>query len=247
VELAKQDIPGLIFIGRHQTVLQGQLAEACYAGRSEAVVSRRVARLLKKKLIGRDRFMAMGANELWLTEKGARVLVEGGHASAAELFPRTRPIAPKDLGHQLVIVDLAILARRGVPFRATIIRPAWLLQRQLVPPPRAVPDLLLSGKNNRTGKAQLLALEVDFGSEALRVFLQKLAVLGELLPGWAEGGLAWVCIFTRGVGRAKAIQQAVAGLGVPVVVELLPRASGRASLTALAEVLRRGKVPCEEV
>lgn len=239
LDLATQDIPGLTFVGGHQTVLQGQLWAACYEGRSEAVVSRRVHRWLKNKLVGVDRFMAMGCNQLWLTEKGARVLVDGGFASAEALFPRTRPIAPKDLGHHLTIVDLAILAHRGVPVVAPIIRPAWLLQRELVPPPPAIPDLLLGTRDVASGKTVLLGYEVDLGTEPLKVFAPKLALLADLLSQWARGGAARVCILTRGTGRAAAINEAVARLDVPMVVELLPRVSGRASLAALTKVLSR--------
>lgn len=240
MDLAALDIPGLTFVGGHQTVLQGQIAEECYRDRSEAVLSRRVHRWLKHKLVGVDRFMAMGCNQVWLTEKGARVLVEGGHARAGDLFARTRPIAPKDLGHHLTIVDLSILARRGVPFTATVIQPAWLLQRVLVPAPPAVPDLLLATRNTGGPGMVVLAFEVDTGSEPLKVFVPKLAVLADLLPQWAAGGPARVCILTRGAGRATALRQATASLGVPIAVELLPRATGRASLAALEEVLTRG-------
>jgi len=247
VDLAGQDVPGLCFVGGHQTVLQGQLAEACYQGRSEAVVSRRVHRWLKHKLVGVERFMAMGCNQLWLTERGARVLVNGGHAIAAELFARTRPIPPKDAGHHLTIVDLSILARRGIPFGAKVIRPAWQLQRELVPPPPAIPDLLLAARDTGGLGMVVLAYEVDLGTEPLKVFVPKLAVLGDLLPAWADGCPTAACILTRGAGRAVALRRAVSGLGVPMVVELLPRAAGRASLAALAEVLSRrgGGLPCQ--
>lgn len=238
--LAELDVVGLTFVGAHQTVLQGQLWAACYPGRSEAVLSRRVHRLVARKLLGVDRFMAMGCNQLWLTEKGARLLVDGGHAAAAALFPRTRPIAPKDLGHHLTIVDLAILARRGVPFRATAIRPAWVLQRRYTPPPPAIPDLLLAGMDGATGTRVVLAYEVDLGGESLKVFLPKLALLADVLPTWANGGAAGVCILTRGAGRVAAISKAVTSLAVPMAVEILPRATGRASLEALAGVLSRG-------
>ncbi len=240
MDLAALDIPGLMFVGAHQTVLQGQIAEECYRDRSEAVLSRRVHRWLKHKLVGVDRFMAMGCNQVWLTEKGARVLVEGGHARAGDLFARTRPIAPKDLSHHLTIVDLSILARRGVPFGARVIRPSWLLQRALVPPPPAIPDLLLAARDNGGPGMVVLAYEVDLGTEPLKVFVPKLAVLADLLPAWAGGSSARVCILTRGAGRAVAIRRAVIGLGVPMAVELLPRAAGRAGLAALAEVLSRG-------
>lgn len=228
------------FVGRNQTVLQKQLLTACYEGRSEAGLSRRIHRWLRHKLVGVERFMGMGANVIYLTEKGARVLADGGHATAAALFPRTRPIALKDLGHHLTIVDLVILALRGVPFSATVIRPAWLLQREIVPPPPAIPDLLLAGRDRTTGRAIVLAYEVDLGTEPLKVFLPKLSTLSDLLPDWARGGVARVCILTRGAGRAALISRAVSGLAVPMAVELLPKATGRASLTALAEVLSRG-------
>lgn len=240
VGLAELDVPGLNFVGGHQTALQGQVAEKCYRDRSEAGLSRRVHRWLKYKLVGVERFMAMGCNQLWLTEKGARVLIEGGHATADQLFPRTRPIAPKDLAHHLTIVDLSILAERGVPFAASVIQPAWVLQRVLNPNPPAVPDLLLAAPNANGTGLNVLAYEVDLGTEALKVFVPKLRLLVGLLPDWARGGAARVCILTRGSGRAVALKQAVSDLGVPVVVELLPRATGRASLVALGAVLSRG-------
>lgn len=237
VDLNEFDVAGLTFIGQYQTVLQGQLAEACYPGRSEAVVSRRVKRWRKYKLVGVERFMAMGCNMLFLTERGVAALEDGGHASSKVLFGRTKPIAVKDLAHHLTIVDLAILAHRSVPFAASVIRPAWRLQRDIYPPPPAIPDLLLATRHPRGAGQVLLAYEVDTSSEPLKVFVPKLQILAGLLPDWADGGTARVCILTRGSGRAAALGRAVADLGVEMAVVLLPRATGRASLVGLAEVL----------
>ncbi|HNX50761.1 MAG TPA: replication-relaxation family protein [Thermoanaerobaculaceae bacterium] len=238
VHLVDQDIAGLRFIGEHQCVLQGQLAEACYPGRSEAVVSRRVHRWLLTDVVGLDRFLAMGCNQLWLTERGARVLVGYGHAREESLFPRTRPIAAKDLGHHLTIVDLCVLARRGVPFVAASILPDWATRRRMVPAPPVVPDLLLIAPPHGGHPARVVALEVDLGTESLKkVFLGKLEKLAAWLLANSRGGIVGIVVLTRGEGRAEALRRATAGLPVPVVVKVLPGATGRARLAALEQLL----------
>ncbi len=238
VHLADQDPEGLYFVGRHQCVLQGQLAKACYEDRSEAVVSRRVHRWLRAGIVGLDRFLAMGCNQLWLTVRGSRLLVNHGHAEEDDLFPRTRPIAAKDLGHHLAIVDLCVLARRGIPFSAASILPDWVTRRGMDPAPPVVPDLLLVAPPRHGQRARIVAYEVDLGTESVKgVFQVKLEKEAAWLLTYASGGIARIVILTRGVSRAEALRRAVADLPVPVVVELLPKASGRASLAALEKLL----------
>jgi len=182
----------------------------------------------------------MGCNQLWLTERGSRLLVNYGYAEEDDLFPRTRPIAAKDLGHHLAIVDLCVLAKRGIPFVASSILPDWVTRRRMEPAPPVVPDLLLVAppRQGHAQRTRIVAYEVDLGTESVKgVFLAKLEMEAAWLGTYASGGNAWIVILTRGVSRAEALRRAVADLPVPVVVELLPKASGRASLTALEKLL----------
>lgn len=240
VQLADQDPVGLRFVGENCSVLQKQMSERCYPGRKESIISRRVHRWLRHGLVGHSRFLGMGANVLWLREKGARVLVEGGHARAGDLYPRSRAIPAGVLGHHIWIVDIIIISERGIPLPAERVEPAWLLQRRNDPQPDAVPDVLVTIARKAGNGRALLAYEVDLGTEALKVFVPKLEKLAGVLQSWADGGPTAVTILTRGVGRAAAIERACAELPIPILVKLLPKATGRGSLTALGLVLSRG-------
>lgn len=240
--LVPGDIPGLTKLGRLGCATGPQIRFEAYGGCKETLFARRLARWKRRGWVGVTRFLGQGANILWLTQKGADALVDGGHATAAELFPRARAVPPKDLPHYLWVVDLTLLAWRGIPLPAATVEPSWQLQRRHDPAPEAIADLLLSTPLRDPGQKNLFAFEVDTGSEGVGVFLAKLEKLERVLRGWAgEHGKAVVMILTRGSGRAATIEKGVAKLGIPVLVRLLPK-HGQNVRAALAEVLsRRGK------
>lgn len=244
--LAPKDVPGIRTALQLGCVSGPQLREEVYGRCRESNFARRLKRWKARGWAGSSRFLGMGVNLIWGTAKGAAVLEEGGHARPDELFPRTRPVAPKDLVHHGVICDLWFLARRGVPRRYETAEPAWLLQRR-EPDLPAIPDLLLSSPGRHSGQRHLLAFEVDLASENLTVFLKKLPKLGQVLVSKAAGGSAAVIALVRGAGRAVSLERQLAALAepmpVPVAVRLLP-ASGSYSREALAAVISRsGKSP----
>jgi hypothetical protein len=241
--LAEKDPVGLAMLGRFGCMTAPAIRFECYEGCKESNFSRRLHRWKTRGWVGVHRFLGMGANLPWLTQRGADVLVDGGHAVADELFPRTRVVAAKDLAHHLWIVDLALLALRGIPASYERVEPAWLVQRRHQPEPAAIPDLLLSSAAKGAGKRHLLAFEVDLATESLKVFTPKLEKLISVLAEWSMGGSAAVVILTRGSGRAASIERAVAtlpGAGrVPMLVRQLP-SGGSPLREALAQVIRRG-------
>jgi len=240
--LVALDIVGLLALALFGCMTGPQIRFECYGGCKESNFARRLKRWLALGLVGVTRFLGMGCNLVWLTQKGADVLVDGGYATADGLFPRTRGIPPSCLQHHLWIVDLALLALRGIPASYERVEPAWLLQRRHQPEPAAIPDLLLSSAAKGAGKRHLLAFEVDLATESLKVFTPKLEKLIGVLAEWSMGGSAAVVILTRGSGRAASIERAVAtlpGAGrVPMLVRQLP-SGGSPLREALAQVIRR--------
>lgn len=251
IALPPRDYEALAFIGRGYEVAQYQLREAVFPGLSEVVGSRRVRRWADPEpelglgLIAIDRWMRVGINRLRLTAKGRELLVASGVATEDELFVPSKPVALKDISHTLWINDLRVLALQGVPFRATSIAPAWLLQRRLQPAPAAIPDLLLTAKAAHGRKGRLLAYEVDLGTERLSVFLPKLVLLTNLLQEWAgdeaSAGVG-VIVLTRGPRRLESLRRSIdeLALAVPIVADELPSATGVAALNCLRALLSRG-------
>lgn len=239
-DLPKRDLEALAFIGRGWEVAQYQLREAVFPGLSEVVASRRVRRWAALKLVRVERWMGMGMNLLRLTPAGRDRVVEAGVAKERELFTPDRSVALKDLRHLLYVNDVRTLTLRGIPMPADLVRAAWALQRELQPPPPAIPDLLLVGRRTERRPGRQLAVEIDLGGERLvATFLPKLRLLAEVLTGWADGGTTGVLILTRGSRRAVAIRTGIEDLGldVPVLVEELPSASGAEALRCLEKVL----------
>lgn len=246
--LAVKDVVGLTTLGLLGCMTGPQIRFECYGGCRESNFARRLDRWQARGWVGVTRFLGMGANIIWLTPKGAGALVDGGHAADEHLFPRERAVAAKDLAHHLWIVDLTLLALRGVPAAYERVEPAWLIQRERQP--EAVPDVALSSPLKTPGQRKVLAYEVDLASESTTVFVPKLERLSRVLTTWANGGTAAVVILTRGSGRASSLERAVrargAAIQVPVVVKLLPT-GGSACREALAEVVGRGGKSAEGV
>ena len=71
---------------------------------------------------------------------------------------------------------------------------AWTLQRSLVPPPSAIPDVLAIRAPHERDPGFVLACEVDLGGERVKgVFAPKLVKLASLLRTWAAGAPASSC------------------------------------------------------
>jgi len=239
-DLPCRDLAALAFIGRGWEVAQYQLREAVFPGLSEVVASRRVRRWAALKFVRVERWMGMGMNLLRLTPAGRDRVVAAGVAKEHELFTPDRSVALKDLRHLLYVNDVRTLALRGIPMVADLVRAAWALQRELQPPPPAIPDLLLVRRATGRRPCRQLAVEIDLGGERLvATFLPKLRLLAEVLTGWADGGTTGILILTRGARRAVAIRAGIEGLGldVPVLVEELPSASGAEALRCLEKLL----------
>ena len=240
--LVPLDVLGLVLLGRFGCMTGPQLRFEGYGGCKESNFARRLARWVARGWVCLMRFLGMGCNLVWLTQRGADALVDGGFATADQLFPRTRVVAAKDLAHHLYIVDLCLLALRGIPRAYQSVEPAIAIQRRLQPQPEAIPDVLLSSPSKVTGRRNLLAFEVDLGTEAVQVFGKKLEAASRVLTEWANGGAANVVILTRGSGRASSIERELAAravaIRVPMVVRQLPR-GGSLNREALAAVISR--------
>ena len=239
-ELPARDYEGLAFVGRGWEVAQYQLREAVFPGLSEVVASRRVRRWAALKLVRVERWMGMGMNLLRLTPAGRNLVVAAGAAKEEELFTPDRSVALKDLKHLLFVNDVRTLALRGIPMPVDLVRPAWALQRELQPPPAAIPDLLLVARRTAHRRGRQLAVEIDLGGERLvATFLPKLRLLAEVLTGWADGAATGILILTRGSRRAVALRAGVGDLGLDmsVLVQELPSASGVEALRCLEKLL----------
>src|SRR5262249_45212309 len=130
---------------------------------------------------------------------------------------------------RLWINDLRVVLGRNS--KVDVVLPAWSIERRFVPRLAAIPDVLAVS----CGGASCLAVEVDLGGEPLRsVFIPKLTVLQSVLREVSAGGA--ILVLTSSERRRDAIADGVSEFesSVPIVVDVLPRASGREGLLALA-------------
>ena len=235
-----RDIELLHFIGFHYEVSQGQAHAEIFRGLSEVVVTRRVRSLADAGLLAIDRLNKTGINLLRLTPKGLDLLVEVGRSEADYFVPR-KAVALKDLAHTLWINDISVMLRAKDPAPVTVL-PAWQLQRRWDPSPGAIPDLLAIYEIPDIAKKIVISIEVDLGAERLNAtFLPKLEKCAELLVNeWAPNDLAVIVVFTKGRRRALSLlKAATASLPVPIIVQLLPSASGRETLRLISRAFRR--------
>jgi len=232
-QVTDRDIEALLFIGRGHEVAQYQVHIAISNGLSEGIMSRWTQRMLKRGAIAVERWAKVGINRLRLTPKGRDLLVSRSVTVDDVFTPRT-PTALKDVQHTLWINDLRVVLPT-LAVAPDVIAPAWLLQRRLG---RVVPDVLAIRTPRAEDKGFALAVEVDLGAERLKsVLLPKLARLTDQLAEWAGGAPAAVLVLTRSERRIAAIRTALVTGVVPVLVEGLPLATGRAGLRALQDLL----------
>lgn len=235
-----RDIELLHFIGFHYEVSQGQVHAEIFRGLSEVVVTRRVRSLADAGLLTIDRLNKTGINLLRLTPNGLDVLIEMGRNEADYFVPR-KAVALKDLAHTLWINDISVMLRAKDPAAVSVL-PAWQLQRRWDPSPGAIPDLLAIYELPEIAKKVVFSIEVDLGAERLNsTFLPKLQKCAELLTDeWAPNDLGIIFVFTKGRRRALSLlKAATASLPVPIIVQLLPSASGRETLRLISGAFRR--------
>jgi hypothetical protein len=234
-KLSTRDHAVLIFLGIAREAAQYQLHALLFAGLSEVVVSRCVRRLLGLGLIVVDRWRRVGINRLRLTPRGADYLLEQHLAAEEQIHVAARPAADKDVAHSLWIVDLLVLFRLFAP--AVEALPCWHLRRKLsAATGMSVPDVLAL---SQVPKAPLIAVEVDRATERMAVVLQKLRALDGTLATLASDTDAAIVFLTIGERRVQAVRKATAGTSfrASVVVEGLPRESGRPGLRTLAQTV----------
>jgi hypothetical protein len=232
VALSTRDVDALSFVGEGFEVLQYQLHEAVFPGLSEAVVSRFVRRWERRGVLLITRLNKLGPNRLRLAAAG-RALLEKRGVDGRHLFAPRSPVALKDLAHTAWINDLRVLLR-FVPRPFDAVLPAWGLQRQLVPPTAAIPDVLAVRTPRIGAIGFVLACEVDLGAERVKsVFVPKLIKLRHVLVGWSEESSTMLLVLTRGSRRAGLLREAVLAIDMPIVVEELPAEGGRQGLHEL--------------
>jgi len=238
-QVTDRDIQALLFVGRGHEVAQYQLHAAIFPGLAEGIVSRWTQRMLRRGAIAVERWAKVGINRLRLTKKGLDLLV-ARNIPVHDLFTPRTPTALKDIQHTLWINDLrVVLPRLSVP--PDVIAPAWLLQRQLG---LIVPDVLAIRAPRPGDRGFALAVEVDLGAERLKsVFLPKLGRLRERVGEWAGGAPAVILVLTRGERRILSLRTALLPHVVPILVQSLPLATGRAGLQALQKVLAGATEP----
>jgi hypothetical protein len=227
VDLQARDYEVLQYIMEGYQETQSNVDEAIFPGTSKTPASRATRRLHAAGYVHVERWNGVGANFLRGTNHGRDALVARG-VDASRLFVPQRPVAAKDLAHHLWINACRLaLRKRGIADVAA----CWLLRRRLadIRPP-AIPDLLAFPLASDGAAAGVLAVEVDMGTEPLKVFLPKLALLRDMIRGWANGKPACVLILTVGPRRILAMERRIAEQAhrIPAVILPLPTAEGRA-------------------
>lgn len=236
----QRDLAFLDFVGFHYQVSQGEAHAAVFEGLSEAVVTRRVRKLADEGLMTVERLNKTGINLLRLTTKGLDLLLGAGRRKRDYFVPR-KAVAVKDLAHTLWINDICVMLRKQRPEPTTVL-PAWQLQRRWSPAPGAIPDILAIYELHSIPKRIVISIEVDLGAERLKsTFIPKLQKCAELLlTEWAPDDVPVIFVFTKGPRRALSLLRAAAeSVPIPVVVQLLPRASGRETLRLISHAFRR--------
>ena len=240
--LTDRDISALAFIGRSQEAAQYQVHVAVFPGLGEAVVSRRIRKLAARGLLAIERWNKVGINRLRLRTAGRKAVLSRKGARDDELFLLRAPLAQSAVAHHLWVVDCRlILERLGPP--PTSVQPSWALERRWNPRPASIPDLLAIWRPSPPSPGQMLAIEIDIGTEPIRgVLIPRLVALGETLLPFSGGAPLFVSVLTRGSRRVTAITAAVqaASLPVPVVVDSLPPSAGRPAFSALRTLLTPG-------
>jgi len=231
-----RSIEVLLFIAEGGEVMQPQIHERFFCGRSEAVVSRAIRKLAEHDLLSIDRWNSVGVNRLRITTSGRDLLLAAGVPEHV-IFTLRKPVAPAHVGHTAWINDLRVIVARSGRAPAFAL-PAWSLQRLVRPLPPTIPDLLVHfGGDDKPSLT--LAFEVDLGSERLRrVFVPKLVRLQEVLRSWSGDATA-IIVLTSGVRRAALLRAHLSATeaGADLIVDTLPGTTGRQAIAELRDRL----------
>jgi Replication-relaxation len=239
-----RDYAALQYIMEGYQETQPNVDEAIFPGSSKTPASRGVKRLAAAGYIQIERWNGVGVNLLRGTRRGRDALVARG-VDPSRLFVPERPVAVKDLKHHMWINDCRLaLRQRGI----ADVTPCWTLRRKLAElRPPAIPDLLAFPTDAGGAVSGILAVEVDLGTESLKVLIPKLTLLRDLLASWANVEPVVVLVLTVGPRRILAMEKAIADTSheVGVVVLPLPKATGRAAVLELRALIAKVAGPSE--
>jgi hypothetical protein len=235
-DIPARDYIALQYIMEGYQEAQANVDAAVFGCSSKTPSSRCVQRLVNAGYIVVERWNGVGMNLLRGTNRGRTALTERG-VDPSRLFVPERPVAAKDLPHHLWINDVRlVLRKRGI----ADVTPCWALRRKLAElRPPAIPDVLAFTTDAAGATAGVLAVEVDMGTEPLKLFLPKMDLLRSMIGSWASDAPAAVLVLTVGPRRILAMEAGLADRpnDVPAVVLPLPKPSGRQRVAALASML----------
>ncbi len=226
-----RDFLALEYVLEGQQECQPNVDRAIFNNRSKTPCARSIQRLVAAGFLKAERWNGLGANFLRGTNAGRAALVARG-VDASRLFVPERPIATKDLVHHMWLNGVRLVLReRGF----SDVTPCWALRRRLAAfHPPAIPDVLAFRVSSEEKTEGVLAVEVDMGSEPLKVLVPKLHLLRSVMSLWAAGAPSAILVLTVGPRRIQALAAAVPPA---TVVQALPKEHGRKRLSALAALL----------
>lgn len=201
-----RDIEAYVLAGRFRMLTRQQLKSWLFGAVTEPMVTRFFDRSTGRGYLGVERLHGNGIQVCWLTKKGRDFLVDGGHASAADLFPASGPVPAKDFEHTVQIVNAALAMYRRVPTPDELL-PAWTVQRFFAGTLAVWPDLLCLWKPREDDPGAALAIEVDLGTEPVTtVLVPKTQALIRFLSAWTEGAPATILLLTATPRRRDSLR-----------------------------------------
>jgi hypothetical protein len=218
-----RDIEAYILAGRFRMLTRQQLKSWLFGAVTEPIITRFFERSTEHGYLGVERLHGNGIQVCWLTKKGRDFLVDGGHSAAADLFPASGPVSPKDFEHTVEIVNVALAMYRRCP-KPDELLPAWAVQRLFAGQLAVWPDLLCLWRPRMGDPGAALAVEVDLGTEPVTaVLVPKTQALIHFLRAWTEGAPATILLLTSTPRRRDSLRAAL-DLAVgefPLAVETL--------------------------
>jgi hypothetical protein len=218
-----RDIKAYVLAGRFRMLTRQQLKRWLFADVTEAMVTRFFDRSTERGYLGVERLHGNGIQVCWLTKKGRDFLVDGGHATTADLFPASGPVAAKDFEHTVEIVNAALTMRRRAPTPDELL-PAWAVQRLFAGKLAVWPDLLCLWKPRTADLGSALAIEVDLGGEPVKtVLVPKTLELIGFLREWMGNAPAAILLLTATARRRDSLRDALASVvgDFPIAVDAL--------------------------
>lgn len=208
--LLPRDIAAYALIGGFRMLTRQQLKGWLFDGVSETMVTRFFERATERGYLGVERLQGNGIQVCWLTKKGCDFLVDGGHASASDLFPASGRVPAKDFAHTVEIGNAALAMYRRTPPPDELL-PAWAIQRLFAGKLPVWPDLLCLWKPRGDDPGSALAIEVDLGGEPVKtVLVPKTLELVGFLRNWTAGAPAAILLLTATRRRRDSLCEALA-------------------------------------